>query len=195
MNESAAIIKERVSAREAARHYGLPFDRQGWACCPFHHETQPSLRLYEGKGGWHCFGCGKGGSVIDLVMQLEGIAFPQAVARIDHDFHLGLPGNGRKSALERAKWREQEKARRKAHAAAQAQYEAARAVWERSFDWWFSLSRMAFWLRPLRPGDETTDLFADVIWELPIALDAVTRDRDAMLEAENKVKEYAGIHV
>ena len=71
MNESAATIKDRVSAREAARHYGLPFDRQGWACCPFHHETQPSLRLYEGKGGWHCFGCGKGGSVIDLVMQLE----------------------------------------------------------------------------------------------------------------------------
>ena len=192
MNENAAAIKDRVSAREAARRYGLPFDRQGWACCPFHHEKQPSLRLYDGKGGWHCFGCGAGGSVIDLVMRLEGITFPQAVARLDHDFNLGL-SIGRKSPAELARARARDKARRMAQKEAQADFTAKRAAWERAFDWWFTLSRLAFQLRPLRPTDETTDLYGDVLWELPIALEDAIRARDAMQDAAEKVRDNARI--
>lgn len=76
---------------EVARRYGFE-PRGGFIRCPFHRERTGSLKLYPGDKGWHCFGCGKGGSVIDFVMELYGIGFTQAVVRLDTDFGLGLAG-------------------------------------------------------------------------------------------------------
>lgn len=42
------------------------------ALCPFHREKTPSFTVTIDKGLWHCFGCARGGSVIDLIAQLEG---------------------------------------------------------------------------------------------------------------------------
>ena len=36
--------------------------------CPFHEDRHPSFHVYTDTNSWHCFGCDKGGSVIDLVM-------------------------------------------------------------------------------------------------------------------------------
>lgn len=73
-----------------ARHYGFRPNRAGYICCPFHREKTPSLKIYPDKGGWHCFGCGRGGTVIGFVMQLFDITFPQAVVRISSDFGLDI---------------------------------------------------------------------------------------------------------
>lgn len=83
-------IKNLVTAREAAEHYGFFPNRAGYICCPFHGEKTASLKLYDGQRGWHCFGCGAGGSVIDFVMRLFDIPFQQAILRINSDFSLGL---------------------------------------------------------------------------------------------------------
>ncbi len=89
--ERAQVIRERVSALQAARAYGLQPDRGGYVRCPFHAgDRHPSLKLYEGARGWYCFGCGAGGSVIDLVMRLFGLSFAQACLRLEADFGLGL---------------------------------------------------------------------------------------------------------
>ena len=64
--------------------------RRSAMCCPFHGEKNPSLKIYPRTGGWHCFGCGKGGSVIDFVMEHEGCSFPEAVRAIDGAMRLGL---------------------------------------------------------------------------------------------------------
>jgi DNA primase len=52
------------------------------ALCPFHQEKTPSLSIDVGKGMYHCFGCGKGGDVFNLVMELESLDFPEAVERL-----------------------------------------------------------------------------------------------------------------
>ena len=64
--------------------------KKGFMCCPFHGEKAPSLKVYKDTGGWHCFGCGRGGSVIDFVMEHEQCDFRTAVRAIDQALKLGL---------------------------------------------------------------------------------------------------------
>ena len=64
--------------------------KHGMMPCPFHGERNPSLKIYPSTGGWHCFGCGRGGSVIDFVMEHENCRFQAAVRAIDGALHLGL---------------------------------------------------------------------------------------------------------
>ena len=87
---------------EAAQRYGFEPNRAGYIRCPFHREKTASLKIYPGQGGWHCFGCCAGGSVIDFVMALYGISFPQALVRLSADFGLGLEGR-RTPRLEEAR--------------------------------------------------------------------------------------------
>ena len=57
-------IKAAISVKQAAEHYGLKVSRNGMACCPFHNDRHPSLKLNEEY--FFCFGCGAKGDVIDL---------------------------------------------------------------------------------------------------------------------------------
>ena len=52
--------KSLVTAREAAKHYGLTVNRYGMALCPFHDDHNPSMKLDD---RFHCFGCGEDGDV------------------------------------------------------------------------------------------------------------------------------------
>ena len=61
-------IKAAISVKQAAEHYGLKVNRNGMACCPFHNDRHPSLKLNEDY--FFCFGCGAKGDVIDLVARL-----------------------------------------------------------------------------------------------------------------------------
>lgn len=91
-SDIAAQVRELVPIRLAAEHYGFTPNRIGYICCPFHGEKTASLKLYDGDGGFCCFGCGAKGSVIDFTMKLFDINFRQAVLRLDMDFSLGLTG-------------------------------------------------------------------------------------------------------
>ena len=98
MIDLAGQIRSLVTAREAAERYGFHPNRSGYIHCPFHSERTPSLKLFP-DGGWKCFGCGAGGSVIDFVMNLFDIPFRQAVLRINADFALGLIWDRRAAGL------------------------------------------------------------------------------------------------
>ena len=88
----ARIIKEQISSREVLEGMGVRVDRHGMACCPFHGEKTASLKVYQDmRRGWHCYGCGRGGSVIDLVMLERGVGFRDAMKAINEDYALGLP--------------------------------------------------------------------------------------------------------
>ena len=41
--------------------------------CPFHDEKSPSFHVTPSKGYYHCFGCGKGGDVINFLMSMDQI--------------------------------------------------------------------------------------------------------------------------
>ena len=48
--------------------------------CPFHEDSEPSLRILLPEGGFNCLGCGeRGGSAIDLVMKLHNLDFPESI--------------------------------------------------------------------------------------------------------------------
>jgi|SRR5665811_206677 len=50
--------------------------------CPLHKDDVPSLSINHQKNLWRCFGCGKGGNVVQLVMGMEGISFTTAVRKL-----------------------------------------------------------------------------------------------------------------
>lgn len=86
---AAQMIRDTVTMEEILGLYGYQ-TRRGFMCCPFHGEKEPSLKVYPKSGGWHCFGCERGGSVIDFVKEHEGCDFRTAVIAIDRALHLDL---------------------------------------------------------------------------------------------------------
>ena len=78
-------VKQSVTTRQAAEHYGLRVRRNGMACCPFHQDRTPSMKLDE---RFYCFGCGATGDVIDFVSALWGIGKKEAAVRLAEDFGI-----------------------------------------------------------------------------------------------------------
>ena len=79
-------IKVAISVKQAAEHYGLKVNRNGMACCPFHNDRHPSLKLNEDY--FFCFGCGAKGDVIDLVARLFDLSSYEAAQKLASDFGL-----------------------------------------------------------------------------------------------------------
>ncbi|HEX8730090.1 MAG TPA: CHC2 zinc finger domain-containing protein [Ktedonobacterales bacterium] len=52
------------------------------ALCPFHEERHPSFTIFPESQRWWCFGCQRGGDVIEFVRLLEGFGFREAVERL-----------------------------------------------------------------------------------------------------------------
>ena len=79
-------IKAAISVKQAAEHYGLKVNRNGMACCPFHNDRHPSLKLNEDY--FFCFGCGAKGDVLDLVARLFNLSSYEAAQKLASDFGL-----------------------------------------------------------------------------------------------------------
>lgn len=60
----------RLGKKSGSNMFGL---------CPFHSEKTPSFSVSPDKQIYHCFGCGKGGGVINFIMEIENLSFPEAV--------------------------------------------------------------------------------------------------------------------
>lgn len=72
--------------------YGFQPNHAGFIPCPFHQgDRTASLKLYPGAKGWHCFGCNRGGSVVDFVAELFSLTPLDSVRKLNADFRLGLP--------------------------------------------------------------------------------------------------------
>lgn len=59
--------------------------------CPFHSEKTGSFSVSPDKQIYHCFGCGKGGSVINFVMEEENLSFPDAVRFLAKRANMDVP--------------------------------------------------------------------------------------------------------
>ena len=87
MGESVfEVVKQSVTAREAAELYGIEVNRGGMACCPFHDDRHPSLKLNEDY--FYCFGCGATGDVIDFTARLYDLSPKEAAEKLAQDFGL-----------------------------------------------------------------------------------------------------------
>ena len=72
----------RLGKRSGSNLFGL---------CPFHSEKTPSFSVSPDKQIYHCFGCGKGGSVINFIMDIENLSFPDAVEFLARRVGMEVP--------------------------------------------------------------------------------------------------------
>jgi len=79
-------VKQSVTVREAAQMDGIEVNRSGMACCPFHDDKNPSMKLNEEY--FYCFGCGATGDVIDFTARLYNLSPKEAAEKLAQDFGL-----------------------------------------------------------------------------------------------------------
>ena len=85
-----------LSKRSGSNRFGL---------CPFHSEKTPSFSVSPSKQIYHCFGCGKGGGVINFIMEVENISFPEAVEFLANRAGMKMPETGEDGAVSRRRAR------------------------------------------------------------------------------------------
>ena len=83
-------VKEHVTARRVAEFYGLKVGNNGVACCPFHDDKHPSMKI---DIFYYCFACGAKGDAINYVAEMYGLPLYEAAKKIVHDFHIIVESN------------------------------------------------------------------------------------------------------
>ena len=78
-------VKQTVSTREAAELYGIEVKRNGMACCPFHDDHTPSMKV---DHRFHCFGCGADGDVVNFTSRLYDLSPKEAAEKLAQDFGI-----------------------------------------------------------------------------------------------------------
>lgn len=100
-------ILDKISIVDVVSEY-LSLKQKGnmhWGLCPFHNEKTPSFSVTEDKNMFYCFGCHKGGSVFDFLIEIENISFFEAFkqlaekAGVEVDTHKESPEDKNKIAL------------------------------------------------------------------------------------------------
>ena len=79
-------VKQSITIREATERYGIEVGRNSMACCPFHDDKNPSMKL--NKDYFYCFGCGATGDVIGLTARLYNLSPKEAAEKLAQDFGL-----------------------------------------------------------------------------------------------------------
>ena len=79
-------VKSAITVRQVGEMYGMEPDRHGMVCCPFHSDSDPSMKLNDTY--YYCFGCGANGDAIDLTAKLFDLNPRQAAEKLIHDFGL-----------------------------------------------------------------------------------------------------------
>ncbi len=82
----AAEITEVVSEYVTLKKRGVNL----LGLCPFHNEKTPSFTVSPAKGIFKCFGCGKGGNVVNFVMEHESLSYPEALKWLASKYHIEI---------------------------------------------------------------------------------------------------------
>ena len=88
-------VKQSVTTRQAAEHYGIRVGRNGMCACPFHNDKNPSMKV---DRRFHCFGCQANGDVIGFVFRLDGICPKDTALLLARDFPIPYEDNGHPAA-------------------------------------------------------------------------------------------------
>ena len=83
---AAADIVEIISDYVTLKKKGVNYQ----ACCPFHNEKTPSFVVSPSKGVYKCFGCGKAGSAVGFVMEIEQCSYVEALKQLAQRYHITI---------------------------------------------------------------------------------------------------------
>lgn len=104
-------LRGRVSLEEVVSEY-VPLKQKGrryWGCCPFHNEKTASFSVDTESQLFYCFGCHKGGTVINFVMEMERMEFMDAVRLLADRAHMDVPARSRRPGDSAASREERDK--------------------------------------------------------------------------------------
>lgn len=74
-----------------------------WGCCPFHNEKTPSFSVQQDRQQYYCFGCHKGGGVINFIMEVEQLPFRDAIQVLADRAGMTIPDEGNSGSFNRRK--------------------------------------------------------------------------------------------
>jgi DNA primase len=158
--DAVMAIKQRLTMRSVVERYGYDIDRRGFICCPLHSEKTPSMKIYDGDRGFHCFGCGEHGDVITFVQKVFGLTFQETLQKMDADFALNIYNEHSYEDLRKSHFE---------HMALQAKRERERAERERveekyweAYDEWMRLEENKKRYAP-KDGEQLHPLFIESI--------------------------------
>lgn len=173
MGESVfEVVKQSVAVREAAEMYGIAVGRGGMACCPFHDDRHPSLKLNEDY--FYCFGCGATGDVIDFTARLYDLSPKEAAEKLAQDFGLAYDS---KAPIRRNYVRQKSEA--------QARKEKREHGWRVLTDYYHLLRKWEADYSPKTPDEDPHPRFLEAIQKkdymgylLDTFLDSSTEEQD-----------------
>ena len=172
MGESVfEVVKQSVTAKEAAELYGIAVGRGGMACCPFHDDRHPSMKV---DTRFHCFGCGADGDVIDFTARLYDLSPKEAAEKLAQDFGLSYDS---KAPLRRSYVRQKSEA--------QVRKEKREHGWRVLTDYYHLLRKWEADYSPKTPDEDPHTRFLEAIQKkdymgylLDTFLDSSTEEQD-----------------
>ena len=172
MGESVfEVVKQSVTAREAAELYGIAVGRGGMACCPFHDDRHPSMKV---DTRFHCFGCGADGDVIDFTARLYDLSPKGAAEKLAQDFGLSYDS---KAPIRRSYVRQKSEA--------QARKENREHAWRVLADYYHLLRKWETDYSPRTPDEDPHPRFLEAVQKkeymgylLDTFLDSSTEEQD-----------------
>ncbi|AEF83779.1 DNA primase [Treponema primitia ZAS-2] len=69
--DAVAVVGDYVRLEKRGGRY--------WGLCPFHNEKTPSFTVDQDRKTYYCFGCAAGGGVINFMMEMDKLSFPEAI--------------------------------------------------------------------------------------------------------------------
>lgn len=82
-SDLVSIISDFVSLKKSGKDFK--------GVCPFHQEKTPSFFVVPSKEFYHCFGCGKGGNVVNFIMDMERLEYPAALRYLAQKAGITIP--------------------------------------------------------------------------------------------------------
>ncbi len=100
-------LTERCDIADVVSQYVQLTKKGGnlFGLCPFHNEKTPSFSVSPDKQIYHCFGCGKGGGVVNFIMEIENLSFPEAVKFLADRAGMTVPEDGQDQEVPRLRKR------------------------------------------------------------------------------------------
>ena len=194
MNDVSSAIKDCVSVKDLCDLAGITINRSGFARCPFHGEKTASMKVYsDASKGFHCFGCGCGGDVIDFAQLWYGTDFRQTIRKLNDDFQLGLELDKPPSTKQRESARIERELRELDRIIYQMRLETAEMAYWSAFDEWMKCDTILHQNAPESPFEAFTERFAWALTrkdEIAYNLD-VARDKLEQVRSERRRRYFA----